>query len=65
MGIYEQILEMEKEETREQTELKTKTKVVLNLLCNTDLTIKTIADSAEVSVDFVIEIKNSLTQDAQ
>ncbi|WP_076380316.1 hypothetical protein [Filimonas lacunae] len=52
MGIYEQILEMEKDEV--------KAKIVTNLLCDTDHSIQTIAKLVDVPVDFVIEIKNEL-----
>ncbi|GGH67762.1 hypothetical protein HNQ91_001589 [Filimonas zeae] len=58
MGIYEQILQMEKAEVEERN----KTMFVRNLLRNTSLSIQTIAESAEVSVDFVIEVKNSLSE---
>ena len=45
---------------REEAVERNKATIVRNLLCNTDHDIKTIAKLVEVSVDFVIEIKNSL-----
>lgn len=54
MGIIEQVIEMEKEEVRE--------KFVKYLLQHTNHSIQEIARITETSIDFVIEIKNSLSE---
>lgn len=54
MGIIEQVIQMEKEAKD--------SKFVKNLLEKTNHSIQEIAELAEVSVDFVIELKNSLSE---
>ncbi|BAV07208.1 hypothetical protein FLA_3231 [Filimonas lacunae] len=60
MGIYEEILQYETGIAEARGELNSKKKVVKNLLSGTDFSIQTIAELADVSIDFVIEIKNTL-----
>lgn len=61
MGIRELIIQMEREEGEELGELRSKTTVVKNMLLETDLDIQKIAKVAEVTIDFVIEIRNTLS----
>ncbi|WP_096510886.1 hypothetical protein [Filimonas lacunae] len=60
MGIYEQILQIDKEDAEERGKAVGKAEVVTNLLNNTDFDIQTIASLVGESVDFVIEVKNKL-----
>jgi hypothetical protein len=48
------------EKGREEGMMTTKTTMVTNMLLKTNLSLSEIADIADVSIDFVIEVKNSL-----
>jgi hypothetical protein len=58
MGIQEQLLEMAREKGLEEGKMS----FVKNLLLETDFDIQKIARLAEESVDFVIEVKNMLSE---
>ncbi len=60
MGIREQILEMKKQEGRQETFLEQKTLFVENLLRSSDFTDEKIASLAGVSQDFVQQIRGKL-----
>lgn len=62
MGIFEQIAQVEKEEAREEAIEKSKAAFVKKLLQKTIHSVEEIADLAEVSVDFVLKVKNQLEQ---
>ncbi|MHA4811728.1 RpnC/YadD family protein [Flavitalea flava] len=60
MGIKELVLQLAKEEGLEQGREQMKVSLVKNLLQKSNHSLQEIADFAEVSVDFIIEVKNNL-----
>ena len=60
MGIREQILQITKEEGVKIGAEKAKISLVKNLLLKTNHSLQEIADLAEVSIDFVLEVKKQL-----
>ena len=61
MGIRELATELFKEVGREEGEKKAQTTVITNLLSKSSHSLQEIADFAGVSIDFVIEVQNSLS----
>jgi predicted transposase YdaD len=62
MGIKEQLLEMAMERGLEQGREEGRISFVKNLLLKTDHDIQTISELADVSIDFVVEVKNMLSE---